>query len=134
MEALVAVVCEAGKDLVDRCRLVKQCHREAAGVAQRALDGVLSLEKASSEFSADVEVEAKLIELKRTWEEARKLVEVSKCSVCYLVLFCHAMPSSSETILLLFFPFRITRGLSCFSHAVVGWSTSLVRTLSSSSL
>lgn len=97
MEALVAVVCEAGRDLIDRCRLVKQCHREAASIAQRALDGVLSLEKASSEFSADVELEAKLIELKRTWEEARKLVEVGKAFRVLWKLVCCSTTSSPET-------------------------------------
>lgn len=138
MEALVTLVIETGKTLVDRCSLVKQHHSEAKGVAQRALDAVISLEKASSEFSADVELEAKLIELKRTWEEARKLVEVSYSLRVPLVLVCYSMASSSGTSVFL-------RAYSCFccfvphwfvmvAHAIMGWSAALLRMVSLSSL
>lgn len=74
--SLVQYVYQAGNELAKRCKLVKQCHYEAASIAVRTLRALGSLQEATGEFSESVNFDASLIELKRVLDEADDLVKV----------------------------------------------------------
>ena len=81
---LVQSVYKVGYELVERCKVVKQCHYEAASIAVRTLRALGALEEASRVFSGKVGADASLIELKRTLDEADELLKV--CMLCLLLL------------------------------------------------
>jgi len=74
--ALVQFIYEAGNDLVERCKSVKQCHSEATSIAIRTVRTLGDLEGASSEFSGSVPISAALNDLKGTLIQANELVKV----------------------------------------------------------
>ncbi len=74
--ALVQFIYDAGKDLLERCESVRQCHSEATRIALRTVRILGALQGASSEFSGRVQCSASLNELKGILVQANELVKV----------------------------------------------------------
>lgn len=86
--SLVTFIYEVGNEVVERCQLVKQCHSEAGRIAVRIVSVLGSLEEATGVFSGQkARLDASLIELKYTLDEALRLVKV--CRV--LRMYCFSL-------------------------------------------
>ncbi|CAM9510492.1 unnamed protein product, partial [Ectocarpus sp. 12 AP-2014] len=78
ISVLVALIYETSSSVIDRCKVAKQCSREAARIALRTLN-ILGLLGASVRGCAGGFVlERKLLELRRALDGIEQLVELCK--------------------------------------------------------
>lgn len=76
---LVALIYEAGGNLVEQCRLVKQHPAESSRIAMRVLNILAVLQKARKEFERSDELKTSLIELRALLEKVTGLINTAQC-------------------------------------------------------
>lgn len=75
VSTLVALIYNTGSGVIDQCKAVQQCPREAARIALRTQNVLGLLRGAAEEFVGNVALERSLLELREALEKIAQLVE-----------------------------------------------------------
>ncbi|CAM9398970.1 unnamed protein product [Scytosiphon promiscuus] len=75
VSTLVALIYNTGSGVIDRCKIVQQCPREAARIALRTQNVLGLLRDAAEGFAGNLALERSLLELREALEKIAHLVE-----------------------------------------------------------